>query len=113
MRRRPVSGLTVLIGIVVATWLVTRFGRGLGLFGLVELIVPLVVVLVLLGVARAWTSGARSPGVRGRRPPPKKVTAPTIRTLDDRLRALERLHTDGKVDEAEYEAQRARLIADF
>jgi hypothetical protein len=139
VRRYP-SGIWFLIGIGFVAFLVSRMTRSMGPAGI---IITIALVIVLFGIARdllrtragtgapdPWTAATKNvtphepalpPGLAPRRDPASDPAPPVViveppdatEALQAKLRALDRLRADGLVTEAEYEAKRARLIADF
>ena len=128
----------VLVGLVAA-----RYARAFGLPGILAsaLIAVVVVLAILRALGPKWVSPLRPPGpppeprnvtppeppvttssrsssTIGPRPtsPPVVVIEPTgaaAETLEEKLVTLDRLRDDGRLTDAEYEAKRAQLIADF
>jgi hypothetical protein len=126
----------VLIGLVAA-----RYARAFGILGILAsaLIAVVVVLAILRAIGPTWAIPSRRPvpppeprnvtppesptstssnSTIGRRPasPPVVViepTGPAAETLEAKLLTLDRLREDGRLTDAEYEAKRAQLIADF
>jgi hypothetical protein len=134
--RRTWIGAGLLVTLVVVAYVAIRFVRSLGPIGIVA---PIVVVLVFLWVLHDFglcslpsrRSGPRlgprnvtppeasnptSPPIT-RRPSSAPVVilepAPAAETLKTKLATLDQLRDDGRLTDAEYEAKRAQLIADF
>jgi hypothetical protein len=134
--RRTWIGAGLLVTLVVVAFVAIRFVRSLGPLGIVA---PIVVVGVFLWVLHdfgLWRMPSRpsapSLGPRNVTPPeasnPKGSPiaprprshpvlivepAPAAETLETKLATLDRLRDDGRLTDAEYEAKRAQLIADF
>jgi hypothetical protein len=64
---------------------------------------------------RPSSSSSSTIGPRPASPPVVVIeaTAPAAETLEAKLLTLDRLRDDGRLTDAEYEAKRAQLIADF
>jgi hypothetical protein len=134
--RRTWIGAGLLVTLVVVAYVAIRFVRALGPLGIVA---PIVVVLVFLWVLHdfgLWRLPSRPSGPSlgprnvtppeasnparpssARRPPSPPVVilepAPAAETLKTKLATLDQLRDDGRLTDAEYEAKRAQLIADF
>jgi hypothetical protein len=134
--RRTWIGGGLLVALVVVAIVAIRFVRSFGPLGIVA---PIVVVAVFLWVLHdfgLWRFRSRpsaaSLGPRNVTPPeastpngppitPRPAShpvvvvepAPAAETLDMKLATLDRLRNDGRLTDAEYEAKRAQLIADF
>ena len=126
-----------MVALIVVGLAVAREARSFGAFGLIAPILMVVVVIVVVGaIAPAWLRPwqppapppaprdvtPREPAVGSRstigprpRPAPVVVIEPAARdeTLEAKLAALDRLYADGRLNDAEFEAKRAQLIADF
>ena len=137
--RRGWNRAWLIVALIVVGLAVAREARSFGLFGALAPIVAVVVVLVIVGaVAPSWLRPSRPsaapPGpprnvtpsetpsstgsVIAPRPTPSPVVviepAPSNEdTLEAKLATLDRLRDDGRLTEAEYEAKRAQLIADY
>lgn len=106
------------------------------------IIVTVAITLITVNALRSWHRAPRPGGKPGWRPPMRNVTpvdprlgqpagtgetgraegSPTVvvvepevrlDALEAKLQVLDRLRANGLVSEAEYEAKRARLIAEF
>ena len=134
--RRTWIGGGLLVTAVVVAIVAIRFVRSFGPLGIVA---PIVVVAVFLWVLHdfgLWSlrsrPSARSLGPRNVTPPGASIPndppftprspshpivvvepAPAAETLETKLATLDRLRDDGRLTDAEYEAKRAQLIADF
>jgi hypothetical protein len=136
--RRTLNATWLVIGLVIVGLVVARYARAFGLLGIIA---PVVVVIVILAILRAigptWIVRSRPTdpppdprNVTPREPPiPASSTiaprqAPTHvvvvepapgagEALASKLATLDRLRDDGRLSEAEYEAKRSQLIADF
>ena len=126
----------LLFGLVLALVIGSRVVR-LSLPWWLLLASIVVLVAVGIGVGRAFSGGvagvARRPAPRNVTPdepaiPPGPAIAPAARVpeivvveagedatarLEEKLQALDRLRANGLVSDAEYEAKRAKLIAEF
>jgi hypothetical protein len=134
--RRTWIGGGLLVTLVVVAIVAIRFVRSFGPLGIVA---PIVVVAVFLWVLHdfgLWSFHSRpsapSLGPRNVTPPGASIPngppitprppshpivvvepAPEGETLETKLATLDRLRDDGRLTDAEYEAKRAQLIADF
>jgi hypothetical protein len=134
--RRTWIGGGLLVALVVVAIVAIRFVRSFGPLGIVA---PIVVVAVFLWVLHdfgLWSFRSRpsAPSLGPRnvtppgasnpsgppitpRPPSHPIVvvepAPAAETLEAKLATLARLRDDGRLTDAEYEAKRAQLIADF
>jgi len=134
--RRTWIGGGLLVTAVVVAYVAIRFVRSLGPIGILA---PIVVVAVFLWVLHdfgLWRMPSRpsapSLGPRNVTPPEASIPkgppttprppshpivvvepAPAAETLETKLATLDRLRDDGRLTDAEYEAKRAQLIADF
>jgi hypothetical protein len=139
---RPVSRRTwnnawLLLLIVVVGLVATRYARSFGLLGVIA---PVLGIILVVAVVRLLGPSTVSSGRSAPPPAPRDVTprAPSVpanstiaprptqapvvivepatggdETLDSKLATLDRLRADGRLTDAEYEAKRAQLIADF
>lgn len=128
----------LVVALIVIGLAIAREARTFGIFGLLGPVIAVVVVLIIVrAVAPAWIRPSRpSATQRGPRDvtPPEPVVTPSstiaprpapvpvividpaaevVETLESKLATLDRLHDDGRLTDAEYEAKRAQLIADF
>jgi hypothetical protein len=131
----------LVVALVVVGLVAARYARAFGLLGIVgSMLVAVVVVLAILrAVGPSWIISSRPtappPDARNVTPPeppiptssrstiaPRPSTSPVVviepagpaaETLEAKLIALDRLRDDGRLTDAEYEAKRAQLIADF
>ncbi len=138
--RRTSLGAWLLLAAVAAAIVVSRFGRALGplaiLLAIVLVVVAAVLVRNLIEAAKARSGGparraptknvtpreaALPPGV-GYSPDSAAARAPAVIVIDPpdaserlaaKLQALDDLRADGLVNDDEYEAKRAQLLADF
>ena len=134
--RRTWIGGGLLVTAVVVAYVAIRFVRSLGPIGILA---PIVVVAVFLWVLHdfgLWRMPSRpsapSLGPRNVTPPEASIPkgppttprppshpivvvepAPAAETLETKLATLDRLRDDARLTDAEYEAKRAQLIADF
>jgi hypothetical protein len=133
--RRTWIGGGLLVALVVVAIVAIRFVRSFGPLGIVA---PIVVVAVFLWVLHdfgLWSFRSRptgpSLGPRNVTPPeasapngppvtPRPASHPVVvvepmpaETLETKLATLDRLRDDGRLTDAEYDAKRAQLIADF
>ena len=131
----------LVVALVVVGLIAARYARAFGLLGILgSMLVAVVVVLAILRavgptlghpLASALAS-ARSPQHNAAERPtsssssstigPRPSTSPVVviepteaapETLEAKLATLDRLRDDGRLTDAEYEAKRAQLIADF
>jgi len=137
--RTSSNGAWLAIGLLVVLFLVGGLARS---GDTAALIVIVVITIIAINALRSYHSAPRPGGVPGWQSPLKNVTPvdpavappadsdavaeagraePTvivvepepIEGLEARLQALDRLKANGVITHAEYEAKRARLIADF
>jgi len=134
--RRTWIGAWIVVALVLVAIIAFRFVRSFGLLGIVA---PIVVVAVFLWVLHdfgLWSLRSRpsapSRGPRNVTPPEASIPksppitpwprshpvviiepAPTAETLETKLATLDRLRDDGRLTESEYEAKRAKLIAEY
>jgi hypothetical protein len=130
----------LVVALIVVGLAMAREARSFGFLGVVGPVVAFVLVLVIVrAVAPGWMVSSRRRS--GPTPAPRDVTprepaisagssiaprpspAPVvildaapdqaIATLEAKLATLDRLHDDGRLTDAEYEAKRAQLIADY
>jgi hypothetical protein len=128
----------LVIALIVVGLAVAREARTFGLVGMLGPVIAVIAVLLIVrAVAPSWIRPSRpSAAPRGPRdvtPPepllrpsstiaPRPAQAPvividpaidTVETLESKLATLDRLHDESRLTDAEYEAKRAQLIADF
>jgi len=135
--RRTWNRAWLVVALIVVGLAVAREARSFGAVGMLAPILIIVVVVVIVGaIAPAWLRPWRPSAPP---PPPRDVTpreptvgpSPTIarrpasapvvviesaasdETLEAKLATLDRLRSGGRLTDAEYEAKRAQLIADF
>jgi hypothetical protein len=143
MTRRTWNVAWLVVALVIAGLVAARYARVFGLLGILAsvLVVVVVVLAILRAIGPAWvipsrppvpppdprnvtppeppiTTSSRSSSTIGPRPTSPHVvviepTGPAAETLEAKLHTLDRLRDDGRLTEAEYEAKRAQLIADF
>lgn len=141
--RRTWNVAWLVVALVVVGLVAARYARAFGLLGILgSMLVAVVVVLAILrAVGPTWVSSSRPaappPDPRNvtpreppiqtssssrstitRRPSTSPVVViesaePAAETLEAKLVTLDRLRDDGRLTDAEYEAKRAQLIADF
>jgi putative oligomerization/nucleic acid binding protein len=132
--------LSLLVFVAMLAIIAARLSRSLGVFGLV---VTVFLVIVLVRLVRdllqarfrrggddpqraaaknvtpqeGWLPpGAASRGGSAATPPPSVIVVDppdATEQLESKLQALDRLRASGLVTDDEYEAKRAKLIADF
>ena len=139
---RPVSRRTwnnawLLLLIVVVGLVATRYARSFGLLGVVAPVLGILLVVAIMRLLGPWTVSAGRPmpppaprDVTPREPSvapnstiaPLPTQAPVVivepatggdESLESKLATLDRMRADGRLTDAEYEAKRAQLIADF
>jgi hypothetical protein len=138
---KPVSRRTwnrawLAVALTVVGLAVAREARSFGAVGLLAPILIVVVVIIVGAIApawlRPWRPAAPPPAPRDVTPrepavgssstiAPRPTPAPVVvieparggETLEAKLATLDRLRADGRLTDAEYEAKRAQLIADF
>jgi hypothetical protein len=137
--RTSANGAWLAIGLFVLLFVVGVVARS---GDTAAIIVAVAVTLIAINALRSWHGAPRPGGMAGWRPPMRNVTPddprlgqpdgagggnpaggsptvvvvepePPIDTLEAKLQVLDRLRANGLVSEAEYEAKRARLIAEF
>jgi hypothetical protein len=143
MTRRTWNVAWLVVALVIAGLVAARYARVFGLLGILAsvLIVVVVVLAILRAIGPTWVIGSRPPvpppDPRNVTPPEPPITTssrssstigprptsphvvvieptdPGAETLEAKLLTLDRLRDDGRLTEAEYEAKRAQLIADF
>jgi hypothetical protein len=135
--RRTWNRAWLAVALIVVGLAVAREARSFGAIGLLAPILILVVVIVIVGAIapawlRPWRPSAPPPAPRNVTPhepaagsgstiAPRPAPAPVVviepapggETLEAKLATLDRLRADGRLTDAEYEAKRAQLIADF
>ncbi|HET9456408.1 MAG TPA: SHOCT domain-containing protein [Candidatus Limnocylindrales bacterium] len=137
--RTSTNGAWLAIGLFVILFVVGVVARS---GDTAAIIVTVAITLIAVNALRSWHRAARPGGMPGWRPPMRNVTpadprlgrpsgaregneigsSPTVVVvepeaaldgLEAKLQVLDRLRANGLVSEAEYEAKRARLIAEF
>jgi hypothetical protein len=139
---KPVSRRTwnrawLAVALIVVGLAVARVARSFGPVGMLAPILMVVLVIVIVATIapawlRPWRPPAQPPAPRDVTPhepavgpsstiAPRPRSAPVVviehaagdETLEAKLATLDRLRADGRLNDAEYEAKRAQLIADF
>jgi hypothetical protein len=134
--RRTWNNAWLLLLIVIVGLVATRYARS---FGLIGVIAPVLGILLVVAILRLVGPRTASSGRPAPTPAPRDVTprepavgssatiasrptsAPVVviesaasdETLEAKLATLDRLRSGGRLTDAEYEAKRAQLIADF
>jgi hypothetical protein len=135
--RRTWNNAWLLLLIVVVGLVATRYARSLGLLGVIAPVLGILLVVAIVRLLGPWmvSSGRPAPppaprDVTPREPSvapsptiaPRPTQAPVVivepategdDALEAKLATLDRLRADGRLTDAEYEAKRAQLIADF
>jgi hypothetical protein len=140
--RRTWNRAWLVVALVIIGLAVAREARSFGIFGMLAPIVVVVVVVVIVGaIAPTWLRSSRpsaappaprdvtphEPAVQaGSSIAPRPSPAPVViiepatdpgempgADLEAKLATLDRLRGEGRLTDAEYEAKRAQLIADF
>ena len=135
--RRTWNKAWLVVALVVVGLAVAREARSFGAVGMLAPILIIVVVVVIVGaIAPAWLRPSRPSApppaprdVTPREPAvgssseiaPRPASAPVVviepaagdETLEAKLATLDRLRSSGRLTDAEYEAKRSQLIADF
>jgi hypothetical protein len=134
--RRTWNNAWLLLLIVIVGLVATRYARSFGLIGVIAPVLGILLVVAVVRLLGPWTasSGRPAPPPAPRDVTPREATvapsssiaprptpvpvvviepAPGDETLETKLATLDRLRADGRLSDAEYEAKRAQLIADF
>jgi len=135
--RRTWNNAWLLLLIVVVGLVVARYARSFGLLGVIAPVLGILLIVAIVRLLGPSMFSSRRPApppaprdVTPREPSvaptstiaPRPTQAPVVivepatggdETLESKLATLDRLRTDGRLTDAEYEAKRAQLIADF